>query len=118
MPSAEDVLRVLMAATRVACDVTGYHSQSHDVSELVTFLEHEVEVGRVAEDEVARLELLLLPLLRHGRNPILLHKEMRRDPSLFIEATCLAFRGEGEPERELNDQLRGRARLAYELLNS
>lgn len=117
-PFADDVLHVLMAAAPVACDVTGYRSQSHDVSALVSFLEHEAEGGRVAEDGVARLELLFLPLLRHDRNPKLLHKAMERDPSLFIEAVCLAYRAEGEPERELDDQARGRARLAHELIAS
>lgn len=117
-PSADDVRHALVEAATVVRDVTGYRSQSYDVSELVSFLEHEAEAGRIAEDEVARLELLYLPLLRHDRQPKLLHKAMGQDPSLFVEAACLAFRGEGEAEVELDDATRGHALLAYELLGS
>ena len=117
-PSANDVRHALLEAAQVASDVTGYQSKSYNVSELVAFLEREVDAGRIAEAHVARLELLYLPLLRHDRRPKLLHKAMGQDPLLFIEAACLAFRGEGEPERELDEQARGRARLAYELLSS
>jgi hypothetical protein len=116
--SAENVAQVLLQAAPVVHDVTGYRSQSYDISELVTFLEREAEAGRIAEDEVARIELLYLPLLRDEWRPKLLHKAMGNDPSLFIEATCLAFRGEDEPERELDDETRGRALLAHELLES
>lgn len=116
--SAEDAAHVLLEAASVTRDVTGYRSQSYDVAELVTYLEKEVEAGRIAEDEVARLELLYLPLLKHDRRPKLLHRGMSREPSLFVEAACLAFRAEGEEERELDDAARGRALLAYELLSS
>lgn len=118
IPSAEDIARVLLQAAPVVHDVTGFRSQSYDISELVTYLENEAEEGRIAEDAVARLELLYLPLLRDDLRPKLLHKAMGSDPSLFVEATCLAFRGEGEPEQELDDEIRGRALLAHELLES
>lgn len=114
--SAEGVRQALLAAAPVARDVTGYRSQSYDVSELVSFLEQEAEAGRIAEDDVAQLELLYLPLLRHDRDPKLLHKAMGQNPSLFVEAACLAFRGDDEPERDLDEDERGRATLAHELL--
>jgi hypothetical protein len=117
-PHAGDVAHVLLEAAPLVHDVTGYRSQSYDVSELVTFLEHEADAGRIAEEDVARLELLYLPLLEHGSRPKLLHKAMAKDPSLFIDAACLAFRGEGESERELDDAARGRALLAGRLLDS
>jgi hypothetical protein len=117
-PAADDVAHALLEAGPVAHDVTGYRSQSYEVSELVTFLEDEVEAGRIAGDEVARLELLYLPLLEHDSHPKLLHRTIGQDPSFFVEATCLAYRGEGEPERELDDAARGRAWLAGRLLDS
>lgn len=117
-PAAEDVQRALLEAATVVEDMTGYRSESYDVSELVSFLEREAEAGRISEDEVARLELIYLSLLRHDRRPKLLHKAMGQDPSLFIEAACLAFRGKSEPKGELDDAARGRALVAYELLAS
>jgi hypothetical protein len=117
-PVAEDVAHALLEAVPVAQDVTGYRSQSYDIGELLAFLAREAAAGRIAENEVARLEFLYLPMLRHDCQPKLLHKAMQQDPSLFIEAVCLAFRGEGEPERELDDTDLARARLAYELLDS
>jgi hypothetical protein len=117
-PSADDVAHALLGAAAAVRDVTGYRSQSYDVSELVTFLEGEVEANRIAEDEVARLELLYLPLLEHDSRPKILHKALGQDPSLFIEAACLAYRAEGEPEQELDDAARGRALLASRLLDS
>ncbi len=116
--SADDVSHSLIEAARVARDVTGYRSESYDVAALVAYLEREVEAGRITEDEVARLELLYLPLLKHDRRPKLLHKTMGREPSLFVEAACLAFRAEGEEKRELDDSALGQARLAHELLSS
>jgi hypothetical protein len=116
-PPAEDLAHTLLEAAPVARDVTGYRSDSYDLAEIVAHLEKEVVAGRIAEDEVARLELLFLPLLKHDRQPELLHKAMGSDPSLFVEAACLAFRAEGEGERELDDAAHGRALLAYELLS-
>ena len=117
-PTAEDVAHALLQAAPVARDVTGYRSQSHDIAELVAFLEREAEAGRIAEDDVARLELLYVPLLRHDGHPKLLHKGMSQNPSLFIEAVCLAFRAEDEPEREVDNVAQGHALLAHELLSS
>lgn len=115
---AVDVAHALLEAARVVADVNGYRSERYDVAELVRFLEGEADAGRISEEEVAHLELLYLPLLRHEQSPKLLHKAMGQDPSLFIEAACLAYRGEGEPEQELDDAARARALLAHELLSS
>lgn len=116
--SAADVERALLEAAKVPRDVTGYRSEAYDVRELIGFLESEAATGRVAEDDVARLELLYLPLLRHHRQPKLLHRTMGQEPSLFVEAVCLACPAEGDPERELDDAASGRAHLAYDLLAS
>jgi hypothetical protein len=116
--TSDDVAHALLEAAHVTCDVTGFRSQSYEISELLAFLERQVADGRIAEDVVVRLELLYLPLLRDDHSPKLLHKAMGRDTSLFIEAACLAFRGEGEPEQELDDTARGKALIAHELLSS
>lgn len=117
-PSAADVRHALLEAALIANDVTGYRAQSYDISTLVAFLEREAETGRIAEDDVAQLELLYLPLFWHDQCPNLLNKAMRRDPLLFVEAVCLAFRGEGEQEHEVDDTVRNRAEIAFKLLLS
>ena len=116
--SAEDAAHALLEAVPVVRDVTGYRSDGHDAADLLDYLEKEVEAARITEDEVARIELVYLPLLTHHRQPKILHKAMGRDPSLFVDAACLAFRAEGEGERELDDTARGQALLAQELLSS
>jgi hypothetical protein len=113
-----DVQRALSEAATVARDITGYRSQAYDVSELIAFLEDAVASGRTGADEVVRLELLYLPTLRHDFEPVLLHKSLADRPRLFVEAVCLAYRGESEPERELDDGGLARARLAQALLSS
>jgi hypothetical protein len=116
-PAAADVASALLKAAGSAHDVTGYRSQSHDISDLLEFLEDEAEADRISLDEVAQLEFLYLVLLRHDRGPRLLHKAMGQDPSLFVDAACSAYRAEGEPEQELDDAAHGRALLAHELLS-
>jgi hypothetical protein len=117
-PTVQVIAHALREGARVAHDVTGARSESYHISELMTFLEQAASAGEINEDDVASLEFLYLPLLRHDRSPELLHRKMGEDPSLFIEAVCLAFRGEGEPVQELDDAGRARAHLAYELLES
>ncbi len=116
--SAECVHQALLAAAHVTSDINGYRCRSYQISDLVSFLEQEAEAGRIAEDEVAQLELLYLPLLRHDWEPKLLHKAMGQEPSLFVEAACFAFRGDEEPGRDLDESERGRATLAHELLQN
>jgi hypothetical protein len=116
--SAEDVAHALREAASVARDVTGYRSDAYYAAELIDYMEKEVEAGRITEEEVAKLELVYLPLLTHEREPNILHKAMGAEPSLFVDAACHAFRAEGEDERELDDAARAQALLAYELLSS
>lgn len=76
------------------------------------------KAGEIDESKLASLEFSLLPILsRHGgRGPRVLNKELARNPNLFIEALCLAYRAEGEERRDLSDNEKDKARLAYELL--
>jgi hypothetical protein len=117
-PLAADVAHTLLEAAHTTRDVTGYRSQGYNVAGLIAYLEDEVEVGRITEDKVARLELMYLRVLRHDRSPKLLHRAMGREPSLFVDTVCLAYRAEGEGARELDESGRAQAMLAHELLSS
>jgi hypothetical protein len=81
------------------------------------FLEGAAAAGSINEDVVARLELIFLRVLRHDSSPTLLHKRMGEDPSLFIEAACLAYRADGEPEHQIDEETSARALLAEDLLS-
>lgn len=78
------------------------------------------KTGEITESRFASLELSLLPILSRlgGRGPRTLNKELARNPNLFIEALCLAYRAEDEEKRDLSDDEKSRARLAHELLFS
>lgn len=116
-PTAAEVAHTLLQAAHNARDVNGYRSESYNVAELIAYLEDEVEAGRITEDEVGRLELMYLRVLQHDRSPKVLHRAMGREPSLFVDAACLAYRAEGEGERELDESGHAQALLAHELLS-
>jgi hypothetical protein len=117
-PAASIVAEALLAAARVAADDTGERIDTFELSRLFDVLEGGIAAGEVTEDEVARLELLYLPLISDEREPRLLHTAMGRDPALFVEAACLAYKGEGEPARDLTPDEQAQARLASELLRT
>jgi hypothetical protein len=89
----------------------GYH-----VGELLDSLEAS---GEIAEERIARLEWVFLPVFRHHttRKPKLLHRVLQRDPEFFAEIVCYAYHGEDEePDRSPTTEFQ--ARHAHELLDS
>ncbi len=99
----------------------GAHLQ-FDVETLINALESK---GEVVEAEIARLEWTYLPLLEHTRrHPLALHRLMAKDPGLFVDAICWAFRahngaeGDEDSEALTPEMKQARARLAYDLLES
>jgi hypothetical protein len=77
------------------------------------------KTGEIDESRFASLEFSLLPILNRlgDRGPRTLNKELARDPNLFIEAVCLAYRAENEEKRDLSEDEKDKARLAHELLS-
>lgn len=116
-PPATVVRDTLLAAARLAPDANGERASGYEITMLFELLERAVVAGEIGEEEVAQLELLYLPAISDERSPRLLHAAMGREPTLFVEAACLAFRGEGEAARDLSPEEQGRAQLAYELLH-
>ena len=90
-------------------------SFGYEVGELLDRLASSPDVEA---ERVARLEWAFLPLLRHGRRPRILHRELARNPELFVEVVSTVFRAEGEEPREASDHDRERAQRGYELLSS
>lgn len=75
--------------------------------------------GEVGESRLASLEFALLRVLSHRgeRGPKFLRKELSRNPDFYIEVLCLSYRAEGEEKRDLSENERIRAQLAYQLLH-
>jgi hypothetical protein len=79
-----------------------------------------LQASNMAEAEVARREWTYLPLLSHAHQmpPLLLHRVLARDPALFAEVICAAFRARHREESEaISEQDRARAQVAYECLS-
>jgi len=73
-------------------------------------------------NDLARLEYAYLPLLRHEKMPLTLHKLMSEDPKFFVEVLSHVFRKNGSDANDVpsekSDEARGRAITSYELLSS
>lgn len=88
---------------------------THSASEILTALESdETERSRVAQ-----LEWQLLPALgRYIRSPKVLHLELARDPSFFVQILSFVYPGKNDEPGEPSEDDRVRARQAWELLDT
>jgi hypothetical protein len=103
------------AQTNPADDPVNIQSLGYHVGELLTKLE---KSGEVSEDQIARLEWLYVPLMRHQstRRPKFLHRELERNPDFFAEIVSCIYRGESE-EADTSPEASARAHVAWELLD-
>lgn len=115
--SGATIAAALLAAVQVAGDPNGARSSGYELRTLFDALDRETARGEIDDEKVAQLELLYLPALSRERAPTVLHRQLARDPALFVEAVCLAYREEGQPARTLSESEALSARLAYELLH-
>ncbi len=89
----------------------GYH-----IAELLTMISMG---GKVDESRLAGLEWAYLPVIgSRDRTPVILHRELARNPAFFVEVICLVYRAEGEEPRTLSEDDQVRANNAYRLLES
>lgn len=110
---AADVLE-RVAKGPLALDLD-WASLAHGIAEVLTCLEAS---GEVEEDRLAKLEWAFLLLLEYERRPVRLYLELAHDPEFFVQILGFAFKAEAEEKREYTAEEMGRARLAYELLDS
>jgi hypothetical protein len=109
---ALDVLETLIKVTsekQIQWGDIGY-----DISQL---LGHVQSDDTLPEERIATLEFLLTPMLDHyGARPVVLHRELGRNPERFVELIKILFRSDDENEvREFDAQLH---RSAWELSRS
>lgn len=83
---------VLIGLLHIACtqESAKISSLSYEVGQV---LDHIVEL-KAGQVDVARLELLLYPLIGHYREPIVLHRTLAAEPHLFVRLMEVAHRGE------------------------
>jgi hypothetical protein len=109
----------LERAARQEADKDGHKTDSHDIGELLNALEIAVKEGRFDEARMAQLEFLYLPILGHfTRQPRMLHSAMAKDPSLFVEAVRISYRGEGEERGNVTPEDIRLAERAHHLVQS
>ncbi|MBL6080774.1 hypothetical protein JMJ56_22415 [Belnapia sp. T18] len=95
-----------------------------DDPSMLSFHLEQVFDGLRARDDVnrtdlARREFAYLPLLgraREGYGDLAILHLMAADPTMFVDAVKLVFRGASEEPRELNQAERNLAKAAYDLL--
>ena len=74
--------------------------------------------GDMAEDRIARIEWAYQPLLRFGREPKFLQRELGRNPLFFAEILSLVYRTEGEEPGDVSEEKETKSRLGHDLLDS
>lgn len=81
---------VLIGLLHIACtqESAKISSLSYEVGQV---LDHIVEL-KAGQVDVARLELLLYPLIGHYREPIVLHRTLAAEPHLFVRLMEVAHR--------------------------
>jgi len=111
--SLATVADVLGKAVHDGATVT-WSDLGHDLAKLLDFLDAWEEKD---ETQLAGIEWLLLPVLRHyGRPPRTLHRALATQPEFFCEALKAVYRAKGEEPKVPTQEEEARAQLAYELL--
>lgn len=67
-------------------------------------------------DDIAQLEFAYLPLFRMREKPLLLHRMLIEQPSLFVEVVAVVYKPEHGEAEPLDEGARRLATSAYELL--
>lgn len=88
---------------------------AYRIAKLLDFLESTREVD---DGKMAMFEWAFMPILEDYRTPKLLHGELARDPSFFVQLLGIAFKAENEPEKDYSEEESRRAMLVYKLLQS
>jgi len=105
-------------------DANEYPIPNHEVGHLFETLDKrdDVELKTMVMLEWQYLEIL--DRYSSGRNPVLLHKELLRDPAFFIEVIKWIYMPNGSEEQQNIDKemdtqmLANRSRRAYQLISS
>lgn len=68
--------------------------------------------------EIAKLEYVYFPVLRHEREPLTIYSLLGSDPEMFVDVLSHVFKSkEVTEEQVLSDELKARARKSYDVLS-
>lgn len=68
--------------------------------------------------EIARREYALLPVFRHDKRHLNIHRLMSEDPNFYFSIICDVYIPQSGDRTEVTKEAEGRARAGYELLSS
>jgi hypothetical protein len=109
-----EVLEAALARGGPGSDQT-FTDIHYDIPALLRFLQ---DSGAVDESRLAAIEWGYLPLLRHEYSPVILEKELARNPKFFADLVSLVYRAEDEEAGEATEGEMARAHRAHDLLDS
>ncbi len=91
-------------------------SRAYELGNLFAYLATDAVVD---QSRVAKLEWSYLPILEALRRPPrLLHKELARNPSFFVQILSLVYRGDDEEPSSATDKQKSMAQQGFDLLHS
>ena len=73
--------------------------------------------ANVSDEQLARREFPLLPLLEHSGRQLRIYRLMAADPEFYHSILRNVFLGKSEEKREVDEQAQAAARLSYSLLS-
>ena len=115
-PSSALLTDVLEAFIREPSEETLTGNFAYYLGELLDALAKATDVD---QGRLARIEWALAKFLDFHRPPVLLHRELIRDPAFYVELLSFAFKAEeGEPLGEVSEADARRAQTAYAVLGS
>ena len=71
----------------------------------------------VSDEQIARREFQLLPLLEHSRRQLRIYRLMAADPGFYHSILRNVFLGKSEEKREVDEETQAIAHLSYSLLS-
>jgi hypothetical protein len=88
--------------------------RGYEIGELLDVL----AASSLDEARVARIEWAYLPALDHEKDPVVLHRELARNPLFYADVVGCVYRRDGENVSPASEAESARARIADTLLDS
>jgi len=90
---------------------------AYSIQEAVKYLEGS---GQLDPGRLARIEFSLFPAFQYEAEgqAVALYRALTTEPSVFMELLSLAYRAEGEPERNPNEAEKSAMRVAWRVLDN
>lgn len=112
---ALEVLEGLISITADPETEISWGDIGHDLTRLMSVVRNSPDLDK---SRIAQIEFLIFPLLEnYGDGPMILHRQLARDPTFFADLIKVIFRSNDENEEKPNVS-EGYITAAFKLLNS